>query len=1021
MRRASLFLIALALLGGACTPDSEGGSSTTTAPASTSTTSVSSGPEDGALDASDLFVNLVWHQHQPLYPKDTNGVVTRPWVRVHATKDYLDMAAMVRDYPGLNITFNLTPVLLLQLEDIVNGAKDVYWTHTEIPADELTDAEKTFIMARFWDINPKIIDRFPRYKELRDLRDEGTAFAVEDWRDLQLLWNLGWTDPRFISELPKLSKLEAKGRDFTEQDKATVLGIHLAIVSDVVQIHTELWDEGIIEVTTTPLAHPILPLIGDTNQALVGDPAAIMPSDRFREMNDAVDHVVFGLDEAERMLGRRPSGMWPGEGSVSQLVTPIWAGQGVTWVATGEHVLGETLGIGSLSRDSTGTVEDADVLYRPYVAQHSRQPELPMFFRDVQLADLIGFEYSGTPADQAAKDFMNRLDKIDDRLDKQGYDGLRVVTIVVDGENAWENYDNDGIDFLDALYTRLTTTEGIMTATPSRLLAEFPDQFEALPEIFPASWFQPNFRTWIGEAEEAMAWEYLFDVRSDLRQAADTVDDTAYQAAYESMLFAEGSDWFWWYGSDQESGDDSYFDGAYRELLGQVYDALGLERPGFIRVPIIPHPAVEPDRTPTDIVTVDVGAFDDDVWQQGGLFEGEYPLQWAFDAENLYLRLDNLDGHQTEIYLGVPGATPSRGLSLGVPEEESQQVLGFQASHVIRVYPDGSARMPASVSSKDPSDVDAYFADAPALEAEGSGTSAEIAVPIEALGAIQIGDRVSILSIVDEPGSGSTAPELGRGEMQVPDISNVEILFQSEDPTGDDNGPGTYTYPTDQVFGPGSYDLTRFTVGQSGEELVFEFEVNAPIVNSWDSPTGLSIQSFDVYVDVDPGASNGARTLIDGRNASLSAGNGWERALAVEGWPTFTALFEADASGTANETQPSMTILVFGDQGRVVVRIDRSLFPDGDPATWGYAVALMSQEGFPSAGVRRVRDVLPTAQQWKIGGGDASINATRILDLLWPDDGAQQQMLTPAEAVASGNLDDLTPDDFGQIDVLIAP
>ena len=1023
MRRLALIIIAFSVVVSACTPDGTDESTTTTAvdPGSSTTTSEpTAGPDAAPLDSSDLFVNLVWHQHQPLYPKDENGAVTRPWVRVHATKDYYDMAAMVADYENLNITFNLTPVLLLQLEDIVNGAKDTYWVHTEIPADELTDDEKAFIMARFWDINGKIIDRFPRYQELRDMRDADSAFDEDDWRDLQLLWNLGWTDPRFLAEEP-LATLVEKGRGFSEEDKQVVLDTHLEIVSNTVAVHRELWDAGSIEVITTPLAHPILPLIGDTNQALVGDPSAIMPNSRFREMNDAVDQVTIGLDEAERMLGRRPSGMWPGEGSVSQLVTPIWAGQGVTWIATGEHVLGETLGIGSFARDSNGTVEEADVLYRPYAAQHSRQPQLPMFFRDVPLADLIGFEYSGSNPDQAADDFMNRLGKIDERLDEQGYDGLRVVTIVVDGENAWENYDNDGINFLDALYTRLTSTEGITTATPSRLLAEFPDQFEPLPDVFPASWFQPNFQTWIGEPEEAMAWDYLSQVRAYLDRAKDDVGDETFAAAYESMLFAEGSDWFWWYGSDQDSGVDSYFDAAYRELLGGVYDALGQERPSFIRVPIIPLAAAEADMTPSDVVTIQVGAFDDEAWAQGGLYDGDVPLRWAFDSENLFLRLDNVDARQTEVYLGVPGAAPSRGLSLGVADAEAQQVLGFQASHIVRIYGDGSASMPASAPPGDVDDVDAYFANGAELESAAANGSVELAIPIEVLGAIGVGDRVSFVAIVDEPGSGETAPDAGRGEMQVPDISNVEILFSSEDPTGDDHGPGSYTYPTDTVFTPGSYDLTRFSIGESGDELVFEFEVLSPIVNSWDSPTGLSIQSLDVYIDVDPGAGTGARMMIDGRNAALSSGNGWERALAIEGWPTFTAMFEATSEDDVNETQPSMTILTFGDQGRVVVRMDRALFPEGDPSTWGYAVALMSQEGFPSAGVRRVRDVLPTGQQWKIGGGDASINGTRILDLLWPEEGVQESMLTSVDPIPSGNLDDLTPGDFGQIEVLQAP
>ncbi|MCP3935506.1 MAG: glycoside hydrolase, partial [Actinomycetia bacterium] len=181
----------------------------------------------------------------------------------------------------------------------------------------------------------------------------------------------------------------------------------------------------------------------------------------------------------------------------------------------------------------------------------------------------------------------------------------KVVTIVVDGENAWEHYPNDGIDFLNALYTRLSESDFVKTVTPSELLAEFPDASDPLPEIFPASWFQPNYATWIGEEEEATAWDYLYKVRNDfgVAQRSGDYDDATVAAAFETMLFAEGSDWFWWYGADQDSGDDGYFDSAYRELLGQVYDAFGLDRPTFVSIPIVPQAVVEPTYGISDLVT----------------------------------------------------------------------------------------------------------------------------------------------------------------------------------------------------------------------------------------------------------------------------------------------------------------------------------------------------------------------------------------------------------------------------------
>jgi alpha-amylase/alpha-mannosidase (GH57 family) len=1016
MRRFLVLAVFFGLLASACTSTSSESDPTTTAPIVSSTTSTSGVPAiDDELDPNGFYLNLIWHQHQPLYPTDANGIVTRPWVRLHAAKDYYDMAATVGDYPDMNVTFNLTPVLLLQLEDIVNGARDSYWVHTEIPAGELTDTERQFVVERFFDVNPKIIDRFPRYQELRDIRDSSGAFNDADITDLQVLFNLAWTDPGFLDQEP-LQALVARGEGFDEQDKATVLAKHLEIVSDVVGIHRQLWDAGQIEVSTTPFAHAILPLIADTDQALVGDPSAIMPVNRFREVHDAVDQVVAGLDEAERILGRRPEGMWPAEGAVSQMVTPVFASNGVTWVATGEDVLGMTLGIGSFTRDSSGTVEDGAVLYRLYAAQHARQPQLPMFFRDNELADLIGFEYSGMSGGAAADDFMNRLRTIKDALGTQGVAGPKVVTVVVDGENAWEHYDNDGKDFLNSLYTNLSEADWVTTATPSQIIEAFPDSIEPLPDVFPASWFQPNFATWIGEAEEARAWDYLFEVRDDLKKATrNGVDAAAYAKAFTSMMFAEGSDWFWWYGNDQDSGDDRYFDTAFRELIGKVYDDLGQERPGYVRVPIVPDAATEPDRSPEGLVTIDVGQMDAPEWETAGLFDGDYPLQWAFDEENLYVKVSGLSGAVADVYIGVPSASSVRGLSIGVPAEAAQQVLGFEASSVVRVVGDGTVRgpiVPPPVNGKEVAVAD-LFADAVRLQASTVGEMSVFAIPLESLGAIGVGDRLSIRVIVDEAATPGFAPADSRGAVQVPDISNVEVLYSEVDVLGDDFGPGSYTYPTDSVFTPGSYDLAEFSVGLSGDELVFEFTVAAPIANPWDSPVGLSIQTFDVYVDTDRVAGSGARMTIDGRNAATAAPDGWERALTIEGWEP--ALFTATSDVDVDETQPTMTTLVFGDEGRVVVRIARDLFPKGDPSTWGYAVAVMSQEGFPAPGVRRVRDVVPVAQQWRIGGGDGSINGTRILDILWPIYGDQEMMLMPPTPISSGSVDDLTPDDLAQL------
>jgi alpha-amylase/alpha-mannosidase (GH57 family) len=984
-RRPVLALLALAVLAAACTPSSE--PSTTSASAQASTTVAETDP--------GFYLMLMWHQHQPFYPKDGDGVYTRPWVRVHATKDYYDMASTLERFPSVTATFNLTPVLLLQLEDLARGAKDAYWTAAEIPADRLTAGDRRFLLERFFDVNPKIVARFPRYQELADDRAaEGVDGALASWtdqdfRDLQVLFNLGWTDPDFLATEP-LAGLVARGRDFTEADKEALFAEHRRIISEVIPLHSRLWEEGRIEVTTTPLAHPILPLISDTALAAVGDPAALLPETRFQQIQDADAQVVRGLDVAERLLGRRPSGMWPGEGSVAQMVMGLFSKNGVRWVATGEDVLAKSLDIGSFTRDATDTVSQPDLLYRPWAAQLSRNPNVAMFFRDVRISDQIGFEYSGTSGAAAADDFMARLRNIRDALDARGLlggDRPPVVSVILDGENAWENYENDGKDFLEALYGSLSEADWVQTITPSQYLDRFAAP-EPLEEVFPAAWFQPNFATWIGEPEEATAWDYLYRVRRDLERARG---EAGYDAAFEAMLFAEGSDWFWWYGSDQDSGNDAYFDAAYRELLGGVYDSLGQERPAFLSVPIIPETPVAADAAPADLLTV---AIDGDAadWEGAGSygFDG-VEVRWAFDRQNLYLRVEGAG--EGLLYLGAP-----EGEKVALANDETP--LGFGATHVV-LFGDDCGVGPAR-SEPEP------------VACRPTGEGVEIAVPLTVFGALEPGDTILAKLEAD----GARLPATGPMAFQVPDISNVEVLLDVADPVGDDHGPGTYTYPTDGVFAAGSYDLTRFQVGTEGDDVVLTFEVVAAIQNPWGSPRGLSVQTFDVYVDTDPGAGTGARLLIPGRNAALADDNGWEYAVTIEGWDP--AIYVAAPDGTWEETTPSFDVITFGDKGKVVARIPRSLFGDGDLLTWGWAAAVMSQEGFPSSGVRRIRDVEAAAQQWRLGGSPGGINATRILDVAWPTAGEQESLLSGYEVVAAGKVDDLGPEQFGTIPLLVA-
>ncbi len=997
-------LLGLMLIAGACTGSGTDDTGTPTTQATPTTADVASDTTAGEVDQIDatgqrvvpedekpaLEVALIWHQHQPEYPV-IDGEVSRPWVRLHASKDYVDMASIVEEFPDLRVTFNLTPVLLDQLVALEGDAEDSYEQVSRAPMVQLRPDQKRFIVDRFFDINSRVLDRSNRYRELRAQRETGVDFSDQDLRDLRTLFHLGWIDPEIVADTPVLARLKADDGGYTDADTIEVLDAIDELVAQVIPTHAELWNSGQVELTTTPLAHPILPLIADSDLARVGDPTAVLPRETFREYADAELQVERGLERATELLGQTPNGMWPGEGAVAQAIMPIFAQNDVGWVATGEDVLAQSLDLGGFSRDANDTVVDAAELYIPRRVD-TREGPVHVFFRDVRLSDLIGFEYSRIDADVAAEDLIGRLDDIRSQLARNGVDAASgqtpLVTLAIDGENAWENYPNDGRDFLRELYGRLTSTEWLTTTTPSEYLSNHADDVKELDEVFPAAWFSPNFATWIGEPEEARAWELLGLARRDLQDAERRGTASAVQlaTATDLMLKAQGSDWFWWYGDDQDSGNDRYFDDAYRELLGQMYDALGQNRPRWTTVPIIADPRVVPISSsgePVSIIVDGNPADFSDAAQFDFAVDGDIisTLAVAVDDDRVGLQLEGGYDDGMDIYLGAPQGTSRRGTTI-----DDRFVLGFDATHLIRWNEQDGACISDQLAPE--TVINTYPSQCERLESALSAAGVEMAIPNELLGTLTAGDR---LNIRIQTGS-SLSPSSGPAESPIPDIAGFEELRVIADQAGDDHGPGTYSYPTDVAFTSGSYDLLEVVAGQSGTETdgdyVFAILLDAPIENPWNSPIGLSVQSIDIYLDYDPGAGTGRRALLDGRNAQLDGDSGWEAAIAVEG---FESAIAVPNNSRYTENDSGLAISVLAEQGLITVRVPRSALPAGlDLTTAGIGVAVMSQEGFPSPGVRRIRDVAPTASQWTIGGGDSAAGDTRILDVLFSSPGTQE-------------------------------
>ena len=617
-----------------------------------------------------LNVIFLWHMHQPDYRDPESGISLLPWVRLHGTKDYLDMVTILDEFPGIRQNFNLVPGLLDQIQGYVDGSlRDRALDLTCKATESLTPAERGEILKTFfhahWD---NMVKPYPRYWELLQLRGFHPApealteiqrfFTAQDMRDLQTWYNLTWIDPVFRREYPELSRLFAKGRNFEEADKLEVLAIQKKIISRIIPAYRQRAENGQIELSTTPYYHPILPLLYDTGLAAVSQPHDPLPEMRFSHPEDARLQIERAVARHEFYFGCRPQGMWPSEGAVCQELIPLFAAAGLKWIATDEGILVRSRG----KEQDTG---EQNAHFQAWQAEgEGGDGKVEIIFRDHRLSDLIGFVYSHWNEQQAADNFISNLVKIKDSLG--GRAGESAVAIILDGENAWEHYPEDGRPFLRELYGRLEESDLLNPVTINDYLELRQEPAPKIKKLFPGSWINSNFRIWIGHQEDNLAWVYLGRARRALQLFEQQVEKEPPEArknlklnikkAWEHIYIAEGSDWNWWYGDDHSSENDADFDELFRRHLAAVYRAIDQEVPDYLYRPIIQADKIlHPVNEISSFITPRINgrnvsyfewqgaAFCDVASLGGAMHRTEYlvnELYYGFNLENFYLRID---------------------------------------------------------------------------------------------------------------------------------------------------------------------------------------------------------------------------------------------------------------------------------------------------------------------------------------------------------------------------------------------
>jgi alpha-amylase/alpha-mannosidase (GH57 family) len=540
-----------------------------------------------------LRVVVLWHQHQPYYKDLVTGEYRLPWVRLHALKDYYGMVKLLEEFPGVQQTFNLVPSLITQIQDYAAGtARDPFLDVAARPVNDLTSEEKRFALQYLFQANvDHLIRRYPRYAELWDRFQGGGSsperaeqyFQPHDYTDLQVLSQLAWFDEFFLEE-PEFAELVRKGHGYSIEDQKFVIKRQRELIGKVLPIHAEAARRGRIEISTSPFYHPILPLVCDTNAGAASTPGLPLPQNRFRHPEDAREHLQRGLDLHEKVFGVRPRGVWPSEGSVSEEALGIAAGLGVNWMATDEGVLSRSLGM-SFVRDGRGRLPDASAkkLYtiHRYENCHTR---MHLVFRDHALSDLIGFVYSGMPPADAATHLMQNIKESAQPVLARGQDA--VVSIILDGENAWEYFPQSGREFLRRFYDALQKDGSIEAVTVSEAITRH-RSVNIVNSLVPGSWINANFNVWIGAPEDNKAWDYLYHARNFYSQVEKQASEAQRKLALDELFIAEGSDWNWWYGPEHHSANDREFDELYRKHLSNVYQALGASPPDYLAQPII--------------------------------------------------------------------------------------------------------------------------------------------------------------------------------------------------------------------------------------------------------------------------------------------------------------------------------------------------------------------------------------------------------------------------------------------------
>ena len=522
-----------------------------------------------------LKLAFLWHMHQPYYKDDKANTTLMPWVFLHAIKDYYDLPWYGSQFENLKATYNLVPSLISQIESYINHtANDKLLEMLKVDIEQLSKNDIEYLQSYLFLSNEhNMIKPLKRYYELflkYNVHNTILDFSHNELLDLEVLFLLSWCGNFLRQNNPTVKALLEKKQYFTQENKQQLINELILFLPTIVDFYKELEQKGKITICTTPYYHPITPILFDHKSAQEAKQNVTLPNITSNFQEYGVKNTLYAIDYFEKLFGKKPSGFWPAEGSVNFQTAELFAQNNLQWFCTDEEILFKTL------QNNTKTN-----IYKNYNL-YTTNGDIQVRFRDHHLSDAIGFDYSQKDPKAAAIEFVKHLENI-----YESCDFSPLVNVILDGENAWEFFPNNGWDFFNELYSLFESTPWLQTVTMDEITTDSEILTVNISQLATGSWINGNFDIWIGSKEKNQAWELLDLTKQEFNKLKDKLDATTTELIEKEFMIALGSDWFWWYGDDHFTLQAKEFDELFRKHLINIYQYLQAEVPQQILTPIV--------------------------------------------------------------------------------------------------------------------------------------------------------------------------------------------------------------------------------------------------------------------------------------------------------------------------------------------------------------------------------------------------------------------------------------------------